>query len=194
MDAMVKPWHDDSSEASCQDTADAHCLLRASWMRVQRVCMIVAGACLVIITIIIPWGVFTRYVLGVGSSWPEPMAVLLMIWFSFMAAAICYREHLHIGVAILPNALTGWKRTLLGWLVEILMAATNLFMLVYGISLVQTTWYQSIADFPIVTAGMSYLPVPIGGAIILLFVIERLWRGTLFGTPSDGALSRVSLE
>ena len=58
----------------------------------QRVCMIIAGACLVVITIIIPWGVFTRYVLGFGSSWPEPMAVLLMIWFSFMAAAICYRE------------------------------------------------------------------------------------------------------
>ena len=65
----------------------------------QRACMIVAGACLVVITIIIPWGVFTRYVLGIGSSWPEPLAVLLMIWFSFMAAAICYREHLHIGVA-----------------------------------------------------------------------------------------------
>ena len=49
----------------------------------QRACMIVAGACLVVITIIIPWGVFTRYVLGIGSSWPEPLAVLLMIWFSF---------------------------------------------------------------------------------------------------------------
>jgi TRAP-type C4-dicarboxylate transport system permease small subunit len=161
---------------------------------VQRGCMIIAGFCLVVITIIIPWGVFTRYVLGVGSSWPEPMAVLLMIWFSFLAAAICYREHLHIGVSVLPNALTGWRRTLLGWIVEILMAATNLFILIYGIRLVRTTWYQAIADFPIVTAGMSYLPVPLGGAVILLFVIERLWRGTLFAAPGDGALSRVSLE
>jgi TRAP-type C4-dicarboxylate transport system permease small subunit len=161
---------------------------------VQRACMIIAGACLVVITVIIPWGVFTRYVLGVGSSWPEPMAVLLMIWFSFMAAAICYREHLHIGVAILPNALSGWRRIVLGWIVELLTAATNLFILVYGLSLVRTTWYQSIADFPIVTAGISYLPVPIGGTVILLFVIERLWRGTLFGAPNDGALSRVSAE
>ena len=161
---------------------------------VQRACMIAAGACLVVITVIIPWGVFTRYVLGIGSSWPEPLAVLLMIWFSFMAAAICYREHLHIGVAILPNALTGWRRIVLGWIVELLTAAPNPFILVYGGSLVRTTWYQSIADFPIVTAGISYLPVPIGGAVILLFVIERLWRGTLFGAPSDGALSRVSAE
>ena len=43
---------------------------------VQRACMIVAGACLVIITLIIPWGVFTRYVLGIGSSWPDGMSSL----------------------------------------------------------------------------------------------------------------------
>jgi len=161
---------------------------------VQRACMILSGFCLVVITIIIPWGVFTRYVLGIGSSWPEPMAVLLMIWFSFLAAAICYRENLHIGIGILPNALTGWPKILLGWLVEALMAGTNLFILIYGISLVRTTWYQAISDFPIVSAGMSYLPVPIGGAILLLFVVERLWRGNLFAAPDDAALSRISTE
>ena len=161
---------------------------------VQRACTIVAGACLVVITLIIPFGVFTRYVLGVGSSWPEPMAVLLMIWFSFMSAAVCYREHLHIGIALLPNALSGWRRVALGWLVEMLMAATNLFILVYGIRLVEATWRQVIAEFPIVSVGVSYLPVPIGGALILLFVVERLWRGTLFSAPSDAALSRVALE
>src|SRR3546814_7724965 len=90
--------------------------------------MSVAGTCLGAITVIIPWGVFTRYVLGVGSSWPEPMSVLLMIWFSFTAAAVCYREHRHIGISILPNALSGWRRVLLGWVIELLMAGTNLFI------------------------------------------------------------------
>ena len=58
----------------------------------HRFCLFIAGVCLVVITIIIPWGVFTRYALNYGSSWPEPLAVLLMIWFSFTAAALCYRE------------------------------------------------------------------------------------------------------
>jgi TRAP-type C4-dicarboxylate transport system permease small subunit len=172
--------------------------MRAAYIRLmdalQRVCTVIAGLCLVVITLIIPWGVFTRYVLGIGSSWPEPMAVLLMIWFSLLSAAVCYREGLHIGVSILPNALSGWRRIALGWVVELLMAGTNLFILVYGIRLVRTTWHQVIADFPIVSTGVSYLPVPLGGAIILLFVIERLWRGTIFATPADGALSRVSTE
>lgn len=172
--------------------------MKAGYIRLmdylQRACMIVAGTCVVVITLIIPWGVFTRYVLGIGSSWPEPMAVLLMIWFSFTAAAVCYRENLHIGVSILPMMLSGWKRTAVGWLIELLMGATNLFMLVYGVRLVSTTWHQVIAEFPVVSVGVSYLPVPVGGAIILLFVVERLWRGTLFAAPSEGAVARTSLE
>ena len=69
---------------------------------IHNACLFVAGAFLVIIVLIIPYGVFTRYVLNSAASWPEPMAVLLMIVLSFLSAVVCYREHLHIGVGILP--------------------------------------------------------------------------------------------
>lgn len=172
--------------------------MKATYVRamdaLHRFCMVIAGFCLVTITIIIPWGVFTRYVLNYGSSWPEPMAVLLMIWFSFMSAALCYREGLHIGVKVIPDALGGTARIVIGWLIEACMAFTNLFMLVWGVSLVQTTWYSALADFPIITAGFSYLPVPLGGAITTLFVIERLWKGDLFAEPDEEAMSHISTE
>jgi len=150
----------------------------------HRVCMVIAGVCLVVITLIIPFGVFTRYALGFGSWWPEPTAILLMIWFSFMAAAVCYREGLHIRVLLLPNAFSGRARVALGVVVEILTGATNLFLLVYGTRLVQVTWYQVIAEFPVVSTGVSYLPLPIGGAIVVLFTIERLLTGTYFNPPT----------
>lgn len=172
--------------------------MKAQYFRLMdvlhRICMIIAGACLIIITLIIPWGVFTRYVLHYGSSWPEPMAILLMIWFSFLAACICYRESLHIGVQIVPNMLQGTARLAVGWLIEICMLATNLFMLWYGVKLVATTWYQVIADFQIMSVGVSYLPVPIGGAITMLFVVERLLKGTTFEQPSSDTISHVSTE
>jgi TRAP-type C4-dicarboxylate transport system permease small subunit len=160
----------------------------------HRLCMVIAGVCLVVITIIIPWGVFTRYVLNYGSSWPEPLAVLLMIWFSFTAAALCYRERAHISVEILPSLLRGWPRPLIGWVAELAMAGLNLFMLAWGVRLVHTTWFQAISDFPIVSVGISYLPVPIGGAITLLFVIERLWVGPLFKEPASDDLAPVSVD
>ena len=160
----------------------------------HRACVIVAGACLVVITIIIPWGVFTRFVLNSAASWPEPMAVLLMIVLSFSSAVVCYREYLHIGVGVLPAALNGRARTLLGWVIEFCMLATNLFMLWWGVRLVQATWFQSIAEFPIVSAGVSYLPIPVFGTITVLFVIERLWTGKLFQEPSVETVSATSAE
>jgi hypothetical protein len=42
--------------------------------------------------------------------------------------------------------------------------------------------------------GASYLPVPLGGLITVLFVIERLWISDLFDEPSAEAVSHVSTE
>src|ERR1700752_3322372 len=127
--------------------------MKAQYIRamdaIHSACLFVAGCCLVVITIIIPYGVFTRYVLNSAASWPEPVAVLLMIMLSFLSAVVCYREHLHIGVGVLPALLHGTAKAALGWLLEIPMLATNLFMLVWGSRLVAATWYQSVAEIPI---------------------------------------------
>jgi TRAP-type C4-dicarboxylate transport system permease small subunit len=151
--------------------------------KLHHACLLAAGAAIVIITLIIPYGVFTRYVLNAASSWPEPMAILLMIVISFLSAVVCYREHLHIAVGMLPNLVTGPARTALGLLIEACMLATNLFLLWYGIKLVQKTWFQSIAEFPLLSVGVTYLPVPIGGFITLLFIVERVLKGDWFPPP-----------
>ena len=36
---------------------------------------------------------------------------------------------------------------------------------------------RQIADFPALSVGATYLPIPLGGAILLLFVIERVAIG-----------------
>ena len=57
------------------------------------------------------------------------------------------------------------------------MIATALFMVIYGTQLVQITWNQTIAEFPTLSVGLTYLPIPLGGLFTLLFIIERLWVG-----------------
>ena len=161
---------------------------------IHAACLFVAGACLVLITCIIPYGVFCRYVLNSAASWPEPMAVLLMIVLSFLSAVVCYREYLHIGVGVLPTFLKEPAKSYLGWFLELCMLATNLFMLVWGIRLVQTTWYQAIPEFPVIWVGLAYLPIPIGGALTALFVIERLMTQKFFSEPEPETVSQLSTE
>ena len=161
---------------------------------INGACLFIAGACLVIITLIVPYGVFTRYVLNSAASWPEPLAVLLMIVLSFLSAVVCYREHLHIGVGILPALLVEPWKSVLGWLLEICMLATNLFMVVWGIKLVETTWFQVIAEFPIVSVGLSYLPIPLGGGLTALFIIERMMTQDFFHEPEAETISQLTTE
>jgi TRAP-type C4-dicarboxylate transport system permease small subunit len=63
------------------------------------VCVAVAGTSLVLISAVIPWAVYTRYVINQAASWPEPTAVLLTIVLTFFGAAACYRRRQHMNVA-----------------------------------------------------------------------------------------------
>ena len=157
--------------------------LRAAMEALYRLCVAVSGAALVLISAVIPWGVFTRYVLNSAASWPEPMAILLTIVLTFFGAAACYRAGTHMSVSVMVRAMSRPWRRLVEPLGEALVALVSLFMVIWGGRLVGTTWHQSIAEFPALSVGVTYLPIPIGGAITLLFVVERL----LIGRPPQAA-------
>jgi TRAP-type C4-dicarboxylate transport system permease small subunit len=140
-------------------------------------CVIVGCIALVLISAIIPWAVFTRYVLNSAASWPEPLAVLLTIVLTFIGAAAAYRLNLHMNVAYFANQLPPPYRKLLDLVVQLLMALIALFMVWWGALLVEVTWHNTIADFPFLSVGVTYLPIPIGGVCLLLFIVERIWLG-----------------
>jgi len=154
-------------------------------------CMAIAGLSIAIMTIVIPWGVYTRYVLNRGSAWPEPMAVLLMILFTFLAGAACYRAGVHISVGLFADALRQPYRRMVYLLADLLMALLAAFMVIWGLQLVETTWDQVIAEFPWLRVGITYLPIPVGGAFTLLFIVERLWLGP---PPKDSITYREPVE
>jgi TRAP-type C4-dicarboxylate transport system permease small subunit len=140
-------------------------------------CAAVSGLCIVVMTIVIPYGVYMRYIVNSAASWPEPLSVLLVILFTFFAAAACYRGNVHIAVSMVVDALPPRGKLICNIVRDLLMALVSLFAVLWGIKLVETTWYNTIAEFPFLSVGITYLPIPIGGFITLLFVIERVWIG-----------------
>ena len=95
-------------------------------------CVVVGGTALVLISAIIPWAVFTRYVLNSAASWPEPLAVLLTIVLTFIGAAAGYRLNLHMNVSYFADQLPARFRALLELVVQLLMALIATFMIVWG--------------------------------------------------------------
>ena len=141
------------------------------------ICVVLSGAALVAITLMIPTGVFMRYIMNSPLSWPEPAAVVMMVVFSFIGGAAVYRANVHIAVEALLNAVPPAVRRVMLWGVDACMAATALFMLGYGVQLCQLTWYNTMAEFPALHVGLVYMPIPIAGLLTLAFLVERVWLG-----------------
>jgi TRAP-type C4-dicarboxylate transport system permease small subunit len=152
-------------------------LFRRAMDYLYLLCVIVGCTALVLISAIIPWAVFTRYVLNSAASWPEPLAVLLTIVLTFIGAAAGYRLNLHMSVSYFADQLPGGFRGPVDLAVQLLMALISTFMIVWGGRLVEVTWHNTIADFPFLSVGITYLPIPVGGVCLLLFIIERIFLG-----------------
>ena len=151
-------------------------------------CVWLAGLALVLISAVIPWAVYTRYVLNRAASWPEPTAVLLMIVLTFFGAAACYRVGLHMRMSFFVSLLPARLQRLSAVAVELLMALIALFMANWGTKLVAATWQNSFPDFPALSVGVTYLPIPLGGAILFLFVLERLTIGPATAPAAQAAM------
>ncbi len=146
-------------------------------------CIWIAGLSIAAMSLIIPVGVFARYVLGFGAQWPEPIAILLMVIFTFFGAAAGYRAGAHIAVGMLTDRLPPALQRPLAMVVDVLMIVTSLFMVVYGAKLSMETMSQSLAAIPEISVGLTYAPLPLGGLATLAFVLEKLFFGPQYGRP-----------
>ena len=140
-------------------------------------CIWISGASIFVMSLIIPCGIFARYVLGTGSQWPEPISILLMVVFTFFGAAAAYRAGSHIAVAMVTDRLPAVLRRAATVLVNVLMLTISAFMAYYGAKLCIETWHQNIGEIPWMPVGATYLPVPLGGAITFLFTLEHILLG-----------------
>ena len=132
---------------------------------------------LVLISAVIPWAVFTRKVLNSAASCPEPFAVLLTIVLTFFGGAACYRRGTHMSIAAFTAMLPAAGRAWVDLLAQSLVGMFGLIMTYYGVKLVVTTWYNLVDAFPWLSVGVTYLPIPLGGAILFAFVVERITLG-----------------
>jgi len=110
-------------------------------------------------------------------QWPEPASVIMMVFFSFVGGAAVYRANQQIAVEALMRAVGPRSRAAMQWAVHACMLLIATFMLVYGVHLCWLMRGNTIAEFPSLSVGIVYLPIPLGGLLTLLFIIEKIWLG-----------------
>jgi TRAP-type C4-dicarboxylate transport system permease small subunit len=150
---------------------------RRAMQRLYLACIVLSGLAMVAITLMIPSGVFMRYVMNDPLQWPEPASVIMMVFFSFVGGAAVYRANQQIAVEALMRAVGPRSRLAMQWGVHACMLLVAAFMLGYGVHLCQITWGNTIAEFPRLSVGVVYMPIPLGGLLTLLFIVEKIWLG-----------------
>lgn len=132
-----------------------------------------AGIGLLLMTAIIFAQVFARYVLNDSPAWAEQAALLLMIWYVFIAAAAGVREGFHIRIAVFVDHLPGGLRHVMIVVGHVFVLLFGLAMAWYGVELVQATWGHVIPTLGL-SRGWAYLPIPLSGVLIAGFSIEHI--------------------
>lgn len=130
---------------------------------------------LIVMTAITGWQVFGRYVLNDSPQWVERTALLLVLYFSFLAGAVGVREESHLGIAFINDMLPPAFRKTIMVLVGAILAAFGGVLFWNGVLLVRETWDVATPIIRI-PEGATYFAIPFGGLLIVLFALELTLR------------------
>lgn len=135
----------------------------------------VAGAALVLMTVVISAQVVFRYGLNSSLIWSEPLSIILMGWFIFLGAAVGIREGYHLSFDILIHVLPQPARLWLFSISDIVVSLFGAGMIWFGSQLAGSAWNIKLPSLG-VTGAIDFAPIVGGGVLIVLFSLERLAR------------------
>jgi TRAP-type C4-dicarboxylate transport system permease small subunit len=122
------------------------------------------------------WQVFARYVLNNSPSWTEPFALLFMTTTAMFGAALGVRANRHFGFFILMESSPPAVKRALQIFARAIAAGLGLMLSGWGGEMAIDAWDYAMPGAPL-PQGMAYVPVCLGGALIALFALERLFEG-----------------
>jgi len=139
----------------------------------SRAALYVSAAGLVLMTLIIGWQVFARYVLGAAPAWTEQAALFLMLWFILFAAAAGVREGFHINLSLMQDMAKPKTRQVLRFMCHAIVLLFGLSMAWSGLMLVIATWEHIIPTLGL-PRGTAYIPLSGAGLLIAFFSLEHI--------------------
>lgn len=135
--------------------------------------IVIGSIGMLLMTAIVGWQVFGRYVLNESPDWSEQTALILMIWYVSFAAAAGVQEGFHIRIVAFENAMPEKIAKITRLIAHLVVGLCGLAMLIWGAQLVMGTWSHVVPTLGI-SRGAVYIAIPISGFLIGLFSVEKI--------------------
>lgn len=118
-------------------------------------------------------------IVHLSIPWSEELSKYLLIWSTFLGAAICIRKGSLVGLEFLKNSMSEEKQKILQTILNLIVCAMLLFLINVGFWAVRRVWFQ-ITPVLKLSMGLMYAAIPIGSVFILInqiLVTIYLWKG-----------------
>jgi len=130
----------------------------------------------ILIFVVVFLQVLFRYLLRQPLFWSEELPRYLLIWMSFLAAAVAQKQDAHINITLCLAPLSARARRLLKILTDAVILAF-LWILIYSGGLVTsiTAHHRSTAlQLPM---GLVYAALPVGAILMSLYLVLQIADG-----------------
>lgn len=118
-------------------------------------------------------------IVHLSIPWSEELSKYLLIWSTFLGAAICIRKGSLVGLEFLKNSMSEEKQKILQTILNLIVCAILLFLINVGFWAVRRVWFQ-ITPVLKLSMGLMYAAIPIGSVFMLInqiLVTIYLWKG-----------------
>ncbi|MGL4402680.1 MAG: TRAP transporter small permease [Fusobacteriaceae bacterium] len=112
--------------------------------------------------------VVSRYFFEFTPRWSEELALLFMIWFSFIGMAIGVKMRIHISIEYFMDRAPKTLKKYVGIFDQLLVITFGVILFVKGYELSEMTWYSIMPSLGIPTT-FQYAAVPIAGFFIAIY-------------------------
>ncbi|HRJ69597.1 MAG TPA: TRAP transporter small permease [Beijerinckiaceae bacterium] len=136
---------------------------------------------------------FTRYVLNDSVAWTEEIARYLLMWVTFVGAAVAMRRRVHIAVEVLHNFLPPGPVRVLNFVIDVITTGFVGLLCWYALTIYERMKIQkmTVIDWP-----MSYVYAGVGlGCFLLLYrTVQMVFSNARRGWRPDPARQGLILD
>jgi TRAP-type C4-dicarboxylate transport system permease small subunit len=133
----------------------------------------IAAIALLGLVVVQGWQVFARYVINDSPSWTEPVTLLLLSTAMSLGAAAGVHDNRHFGFFLLAEAMRPGLRRLVGVISPLIVVAIGAVLAYWGMALLLDGLDVRMAGARM-PQSIGYLPLSLGGALMVVFALPRL--------------------
>ena len=149
----------------------------------------IATILLSVMTILVLYQVFTRYILNSPAAFTEELVRYFLIWTGFIGAAYAFLTRQHMSLVLILDKLTPAKRRMLMAIIDILILVFAIFVITIGgfkLAMSARKVYSALLGIP---RSLVYAMAPISGIFIIIAQFINIYEAITGNTIEGGSES-----